>query len=105
MLTGRSWPASIILVRINKNYSIHFGARFAIEQIGFLGDQYITIYQQDAKGPILENGAEVLVEEPLNIERKQLPRGFVSIRYRACHTSARVQKTTLPICDVVSLRS
>src|SRR5207253_4043082 len=43
----------IILGRINKKYDIHKDARFAIEQIGFLGDQYIAIYQQESKGPIL----------------------------------------------------
>src|SRR5258708_6864176 len=59
----------IILGRINKKYDIHKDARFAIEQIGFLGDQYIAIYQQESKGPILQPGAEVAVEEPLNIER------------------------------------
>src|SRR5467141_1646106 len=59
----------IILGRINKKYDIHKDARFAIDQIGFLGDQYIAIYQQESKGPILQPGAEVAVEEPLNIER------------------------------------
>jgi phospholipid/cholesterol/gamma-HCH transport system substrate-binding protein len=59
----------IILARVNKNYAIHADARFAIEQIGFLGDQYVAIYQQESKGPILQPGAEVPVEEPLNIEK------------------------------------
>src|SRR5437868_5620465 len=59
----------IIVARINKNYEIHRDAKFAIEQIGFLGDQYVAIYQLDAKGPILQPGDEVSIEEPLNIER------------------------------------
>ena len=59
----------LILVRINKKYSIHADAHFAIEQIGFLGDQFVSIYEQDSKGPVLSPGAEVSIEEPLNIER------------------------------------
>src|SRR5437773_7961313 len=59
----------VIIVNINKKYSISASARFTIEQIGFLGDQYVAIYSQDIKGPMLVPGAEVLVEEPLNIEK------------------------------------
>jgi phospholipid/cholesterol/gamma-HCH transport system substrate-binding protein len=60
----------VIVVRINSKFSIHADARFAIEQIGFLGDQFIAIYQQqEAKGPILQPAAEVNVEAPFNIEQ------------------------------------
>ncbi len=59
----------IIVVRINNKLAIHADARFAIEQIGFLGDQFVAIYQQENKGPVLEPGAEVPIEEPLNIEK------------------------------------
>src|SRR5437016_2884314 len=52
----------IVLARINAKYAIHADARFAIEQIGFLGDQFVAIYQQESKGPILPPGAEVPVE-------------------------------------------
>src|SRR5437016_4726562 len=46
----------IILTRINSKYAIHADARFAIEQIGFLGDQYVAIYSQENKGPVLKAG-------------------------------------------------
>jgi phospholipid/cholesterol/gamma-HCH transport system substrate-binding protein len=59
----------IILVGINNKYAIHSDARFAVEQIGFLGDQYVSIYQHDPKGPVLQPGTEVAVEEPFNIEK------------------------------------
>src|SRR5712671_6529960 len=52
----------IIIARINSKYSIHADARFAIEQIGFLGDQFVAIYHQANKGPVLPPGAEVMVE-------------------------------------------
>jgi len=59
----------IIVVRINKKLAIHADARFAIEQIGFLGDQFVAIYQQENTGPVLQPGAEKAIEEPLNIEK------------------------------------
>jgi phospholipid/cholesterol/gamma-HCH transport system substrate-binding protein len=57
-----------IRVRINEKYKIHSDARFAIEQIGFLGDQYVSIYPQENKGEILAPGSVVPLEEPLNFQ-------------------------------------
>ncbi|HUR47066.1 MAG TPA: MlaD family protein [Candidatus Saccharimonadales bacterium] len=54
-------------LKIQEKYKIHSDARFAIEQIGFLGDQFVAIYPQDNTGPILAPGAVVKAEEPLNI--------------------------------------
>ena len=34
----------VIRLKIQNKYKIHADARFVIEQIGFLGDQYISIY-------------------------------------------------------------
>ena len=39
-----------------------------IEQIGFLGDQYVQIYPQENKGEILAPGSIVPLEEPLNFQ-------------------------------------
>jgi phospholipid/cholesterol/gamma-HCH transport system substrate-binding protein len=57
----------ILRLKIQAKYKIHNDARFAIEQIGFLGDQYVAIYPTKNQGPILEPGAIVKAEEPLNI--------------------------------------
>ncbi len=57
-----------ITVQIQERYKIHADARFVIEQIGFLGDQYVAIYPGENQAPILEPGAEVLVEEPFNLQ-------------------------------------
>ena len=59
----------IIVARINSKYAIYADARFTIEQIGFLGDQFVAISQQENKGTILQPGTVVLIEEPLNIEK------------------------------------
>ena len=57
-----------IRVRIKDKYKIHSDARFVIEQIGFLGDQYVSIYPQENKGEILAPGSIVPLEEPLNFQ-------------------------------------
>jgi len=57
-----------IRVKIQAKYKIHSDARFVIEQIGFLGDQYISIYPTKNQGAILAPGAEVTCEEPFNLQ-------------------------------------
>jgi len=57
-----------IKVKVQQRYQIHADARFVIEQIGFLGDQYISIYPTKNEGPILKPGAEVVCEEPFNLQ-------------------------------------
>src|SRR5258706_7682020 len=57
-----------IKVKIQQKYAIHADARFVIEQIGFLGDQYISIYPTKNEQPILQPGAEIVCEEPFNLQ-------------------------------------
>src|SRR3989442_7088144 len=58
----------IIKLKIQEKYKIHADARFVIEQVGFLGDQYISIYPTKNEKPILQPGAEVVCEEPFNLQ-------------------------------------
>jgi phospholipid/cholesterol/gamma-HCH transport system substrate-binding protein len=57
-----------IRLKIQQKYKIHADARFVIEQIGFLGDQYISIYPTKNEKPILAPGSEVVCEEPFNMQ-------------------------------------
>lgn len=58
-----------IRIRIKEKYQIHSDARFVIEQIGFLGDQYVAIYPQENQGEIFQPGAIVEnVKEPFNFQ-------------------------------------
>jgi phospholipid/cholesterol/gamma-HCH transport system substrate-binding protein len=57
-----------IRIRIKDKYKIHSDARFVIEQIGFLGDQYIAIYPQENKGEILAPGSVLPVDEPFSFQ-------------------------------------
>src|SRR5258706_6186031 len=59
----------LIKLKIQAKYKIHADARFVIEQIGFLGDQYIAIYPTKNEAPIVAPGNEVVCEEPLNFEQ------------------------------------
>jgi ABC-type transporter Mla subunit MlaD len=57
-----------IVLKIQKRYIIHADARFALEQFGFLGDQYVAIYPQDNKRAPLKSGDEVTCDEPFNLQ-------------------------------------
>ena len=58
----------IIKLKIQEKYKIHADARFRIEQIGFLGDQYVSIYPTNNQAPILQPGAEVICEPPVDFQ-------------------------------------
>jgi len=58
----------IIRAKIHERYQLYDDARFVIEQIGFLGDQFVAIYPQKNGGSILKDGDTVMCEEPLNIQ-------------------------------------
>lgn len=57
-----------IVLKIQKRYIIHADARFALEQFGFLGDQYVAIYPQDNQRTPLKDGDEVTCDEPFNLQ-------------------------------------
>ena len=58
----------IIRVQIDKKYPVHADARFVIEQLGLLGDQYAAIYPRGNKAPVLADGDQVPIEEPFNFQ-------------------------------------
>jgi phospholipid/cholesterol/gamma-HCH transport system substrate-binding protein len=58
-----------ILLKIREQYSIRSSAVFAMEQAGFLGDQFVAVYPgQDRTAPFLEPGAEVSCPPPFNLQ-------------------------------------
>ena len=58
----------IIELSILRRYDIHGDARFSIEQIGFLGDQFVAVSPGRNAAPMLKDGDEVKCEEPFNIQ-------------------------------------
>jgi phospholipid/cholesterol/gamma-HCH transport system substrate-binding protein len=55
-------------LKISTRYRIYRDARFEVEQAGFLGDQYISIYPGDNVGEPLTNNAVVYCQPPFNVQ-------------------------------------
>ncbi len=58
----------VVHLRILRQYSIHADALFAIEQSGFLGDQYVSIVTGRNTGPLLKDGSLITCQEPFNLQ-------------------------------------
>ncbi len=56
-----------VTLKLTKQVPVYRGAKFYIEQSGFLGDQYVTIVQTENAGSPLSNGDEVVCEPPFNL--------------------------------------
>jgi len=57
-----------IFLKIFKRYRLYSDARFDIQQAGFLGDQYISIYPGANVGEPLTNNAVVHCRNPFNLQ-------------------------------------
>ena len=57
-----------IRLKIDAKHKIHRDARFVIEQVGFLGDQYVAIYPTENKAEVLSPGEIVDIDVPVNIQ-------------------------------------
>jgi phospholipid/cholesterol/gamma-HCH transport system substrate-binding protein len=57
-----------VLLKIHARYQIHGDAVFAIDSLGFLGDQYVAITAGKNEGPVLKDGDEVICREPFNLQ-------------------------------------
>ena len=58
----------LIHTRIEQRYKIRGDAQFQIQQLGFLGDQYIAVYPQANAAPVLASGAEVTLGQPFDLQ-------------------------------------
>ncbi|HEU6448205.1 MAG TPA: MlaD family protein [Verrucomicrobiae bacterium] len=67
-----------IVLQIYKGTPIYSDARFAIQQSGFLGDQFVAILPQENELPVLTNGTDVDCDPPLDLqEMARSATGFV----------------------------
>lgn len=57
-----------IFLKIESAYKLYADARFEIEQAGFLGDQFISIYPTADLGYVLTNHADVVAKPPFNMQ-------------------------------------
>lgn len=58
-----------LTLKIYNNVTIYHDARFAIEQAGFLGDQYVAILPTENQPPVLTNDAQVDCEPPFDMQQ------------------------------------
>ena len=58
----------IIHLQIDQAYQIDQDARFLIDAMGFLGDQYVAIISTNDSGVFLTNNQVVVSEPPLNLQ-------------------------------------
>ncbi len=60
---------SVLLhLRILKRYPIHRDAEFVVEQIGVLGDEFVSIYPGANAAPLLKDGDQVEGRESFNLQ-------------------------------------
>jgi len=58
----------IVHLKILKQYPLRKDAKFVIEQIGVLGDQFVIIYPGTPEAPLLNDGDDVTGFEPFNFQ-------------------------------------
>lgn len=65
-------------LRVYKDYPIYHDAQFAIEQSGFLGDQFVSIHPTENTLPVLTNDEDVPCMAPFNLlEVARSASGFI----------------------------
>ncbi len=70
--------ATVDLVILSK-YTIYPDAEFAIDSLGFLGDQYVAVRPAENKGEPLQSGAEVSAKDPFDMqELARASMGFIN---------------------------
>jgi phospholipid/cholesterol/gamma-HCH transport system substrate-binding protein len=68
-----------IILRIYQDYQIHKDATFAIEQSGFLGDNYVAIIPTKNEGDIYHNQETAEAEPPFNLQQfTRTATGFIT---------------------------
>ena len=85
----------MITLRIYKEFKIYKTALFAIEQSGFLGDQYVAIIPTNNEGEVYKDGEIAKAEAPFNmLEMARSATGFVK---RIDETAKRLNDTVVDV--------
>ena len=89
----------IIHLRILRQHPIRRDAKFIIEQIGFLGDQFISIVPQQNVGPPLQDGDEVTCDEPFNLQ--EVARSSVGLIRRVDQSVQRLDRAVARVDQIL----
>lgn len=80
----------ILTLEILEKYSIHADAEFVVEQIGVLGDQFVSIYPRENKGPLLSDGS--LVEGRQSFSLQEVARSANTLILELSQTLGEVRE-------------
>lgn len=83
----------IVELKIDQRFPVHKDAKFALEQSGFLGDQYVSIVPTENKAPLLKDGDVVVAETPFNLQ---------AVARSASGIVSKVEETTTKLNETVS---
>jgi len=89
----------IIILKIHKQFSIYHDARFAIEQSGFLGDQYVSVIPTKNEEPYLADKADVNCQEPFNLQ--EVARSAAGFIQRIDETAKKLDASVTDLRRVV----
>lgn len=84
-----------IKLTIYEDFRIHKGARFVLEQSGFLGDQYVAIQPAENPGELFKDGDVAKTEAPFNLQ--QAARSASSLVARLDDTAKRLNDAIVDI--------
>lgn len=91
---------SVILeLKLDERIKIHNDAKFSIDALGFLGDQFIAIRPQANAGPILKEGETVMGESPFDLQ--EVARASLGFIHRVDETAQRLNSAIKRIDEVV----
>src|ERR1700722_9848358 len=88
-----------MILKIYKDYPIFHDARFAIEQSGFLGDQFISVTPTENQLPIFMDNADVFCEAPFNLQ--EVARGAAGFIQRIDETAKKLDASVSDLQRVV----
>jgi len=78
----------VVFLKILKRYPIHRDAVFAIDSMGFLGDQFVAIIPGKNETPVLNDGDEVICREPFNLQ--EVARSALGFIHRIDETAKKL---------------
>jgi phospholipid/cholesterol/gamma-HCH transport system substrate-binding protein len=86
-------------LKILEEYKIYHDARFAIESMGLLGDQVISIRPRQNTGGVIKEGEEVTSQEPFDLQ--EVGRASVSLIQRLNGTVEKIDTAVSRVSDIV----
>lgn len=88
-----------IFLKIYNENKIYHDARFVIEQSGFLGDQFVSIFSVSNQPPALTNGEDVVCQEPFNLQ--EVARSAAGFVKRIDETAQKLEASVSDLRRVV----